>query len=232
MALALAVGTTLLGSDFPARAERVEVETTRGAVALLDAGDYLVLQRHGLDEYRAPHAIDHGANLMALAERGADRVMAICSCGSLHREIAPGTMLAPDDFVAPELGISLYDDARGHLVPGFDVEWRRRVIDAWNECGARIADGGVYRQVPGPRFETAAEIRILAQHADVIGMTMASECVTAAELDISYAAICTVDNLANGIGERPLTAEEFAAGVATTRKRLIPVLDRLPALLG
>ena len=40
-----------------------------------------------------------------------------------------------------------------------------------------LHDGGVYWQVIGPRLETVAEIRLFAQHADVVGMTMASECV-------------------------------------------------------
>ena len=60
---------------------------------------------------------------------------------------------------------------------------------------------------------------------------MASECVIACELGLRYAAICTVDNYANGIGERPLTREEFEDGVASTRARVLPVLEAiLPAL--
>ena len=42
----------------------------------------------------------------------------------------------------------------------------------------------------------------MAAHADVVGMTIASECIVAAELGLAYAAICVVDNLANGIGAR------------------------------
>ena len=40
-------------------------------------------------------------------------------------------------------------------------------------------------------------------------MTIASECVAACELGLAYAAICVVDNLANGVGERELTMEEL-----------------------
>jgi 5'-methylthioadenosine phosphorylase len=222
----------MLGSEFPAGAERTEVATDRGPVALLDAGGYLVLQRHGLDAYRAPHAIDHRANLLALAGRGVDRVLAVCSTGALHREIEVGSLLAPHDFVAPELGMSFYDDARGHVIPGLDGEFRADVLAAWNPNAPALADGGVYRQVPGPRFETASEVRLFSQQADVIGMTMASECVLACELGIRYAAICTVDNHANGIGREPLSREEFEAGVAATRSVLFPELAGLVARLS
>lgn len=231
--LALIVGTTLLGSGFPERAERRGVATSRGTVELLDGGDFAVLQRHGLDGYRAPHAIDHRAHLLALREAGCERVLAIGSSGSLHRELAVGTFLAPHDFVAPELELTLFDDARGHRVPGFDDGWRESVIGAWGErVEAPLRNGGVYRQMRGPRFETATEIRLLAKEADVVGMTIASECVLAGEVELPYAAICSVDNLANGVGEAPLTREEFLAGVAANRAGLLEALAALlPGLL-
>ena len=75
--LAVSAGHTLIGSPFAANAQRVEVETLHGRVDLLDAGSYLVLQRHGLNRYRAPHAIDHRANLAALAESGIDRILGV-----------------------------------------------------------------------------------------------------------------------------------------------------------
>ena len=45
-------------------------------------------------------------------------------------------------------------------------------------------------------------------------MTIASECIVAGELGLAYAAVCVVDNLANGVGDQPLTVEEFEAGQA------------------
>jgi len=95
-----------------------------------------------------------------------------------------------------------------------------------------LRDGGVYWQTVGPRFETPAEIRLIAAHADVVGMTIASECVLAGELGISYAAICVVDNLANGVGGAPLAVEDFEAGKATNRAKLIGGLEPLAAELG
>ncbi len=230
--LAVVGGHSILGGAFDAGAPRLEVDLAGGPVAVLDAGDHVVLQRHGLDRYTAAHAIDHRANLRALVELGCDRVLALSSVGALRTELGVGTMLAPDDFIALHLGLSHFDDDLGHRVPSFDEAWRREVIDVWaTRGGAELRDGGVYWQTIGPRFETRAEIRLLAAHADVVGMTVASECVLAGELGLRYAAVCVVDNLANGVGDAPLTMEEFEAGKAANQGRLLRALSEVvPAL--
>ena len=87
---------------------------------------------------------------------------------------------------------------------------------------APLVDGGVYWQAFGPRFETPAEIRLIAQYADVVGMTMASECIVAGELGLSYAAVCIVDNLANGLGDQPLTGRSSKPASTPTRQRCSP----------
>jgi 5'-methylthioadenosine phosphorylase len=203
-------------------------ETLLAAVA---GHDVEVLNRHGGDaahgSYVPPNRIDHAANLRSLQSAGCDRVLAVCSVGSLKQEIAVGTLVCPDDFIALQLGITTFDDTRGHLPPGFDQEWRRRVLAARSGGAAPVEDGGVYWQTIGPRFETPAEIRLLAAHADLVGMTMASECIVAGELGLSYAAICVVDNLANGIGDAPLDLEALEADRAENAARLAGALEAL-----
>jgi 5'-methylthioadenosine phosphorylase len=186
----------------------------------LDVGDATLIPRHG-DPYTQPHRIDHAANMQRLVDAGCDRVLALGSVGGLRRELGVGTFLCPDDFIALHVGKSAFGDRRSHAVAGFDSVWRAQVVDAWAaSADAELLDGGVYWESIGPRFETPAEIRLIAQHADVIGMTIASECVIAGELGLRYAAVCIVDNLANGVGESELTVEEFEAGRAQNRDRL------------
>ena len=193
---------------------------------MLDAGDHVVLQRHGLDGYTPGHRVDHARNVAALAAVGCDRILAISSVGSLRLDLSVGTFLAPDDFIAlDQPSTPVFDDERGHVVPGFDPAWRERVVSVWNSAtGHPLVDGGVYWQSNGPRFETAAEVRYQAAHAHVVGMTMASECIAACELDVAYAAVCVVDNLGNGLGERPLTMEEFESGKRSNREQLLAAL--------
>ncbi len=202
--------------------------------AELPHGDWELLQRHGApDAYVLPHLIDHVANLRSLADAGCDRVLAISSVGSLRQELEPGAMLCPDDFIALDSApLSAHDDSSAHRVPGFDQDWRAQVREAITDAGVEIADGGVYWQATGPRLETPAEIRLIAKHADVIGMTLASECVVAGELGLRYAAICVVDNLANGVGDTALSLEQIEANREFTSGRLLAALTRALPKLG
>jgi 5'-methylthioadenosine phosphorylase len=195
-----------------------------------------IVQRHGGAEgtYALPHEIDHAANLRPLLEQGCDRVLGIGSVGSLSTALAVGSLLCPDDFIALQMGASIFEDARAHSAPGFDPRWRDEVIEAWRASGQEPRDGGVYWQTLGPRFETPAEIRLIAAHADVVGMTIASECVVAGELGLDYAALCIVDNLANGIGDGTLDVagleDDRLANAARLRDGLAAVLPRLGAV--
>jgi 5'-methylthioadenosine phosphorylase len=228
------------GNSLPPEAEAFEgpeVEVQAGGerpVRAIDAGSIVLIQRHGPDRKIPAHLIDYHANIRAVCELGCDRVLALGSSGSLRLEWGVGTVVCPDDFYAPEVTPSFYDDPRGHSVPGFDPEWRRTVVGAWGSLTETpVIDGGVYAQARGPRFETPAEVRALAQHADLVGMTIAAEAILAREATLAYAAICTIDNLANGIAEEPLTLEEYRRGRDRTGARLLAdLVSVLPALAG
>jgi 5'-methylthioadenosine phosphorylase len=212
--LAVVLGSSATGS----RGERV--------AATARAHDAAVLQRHGERDYTLPHRIDHAANIRSLLEAGCDRALAIGSVGSLKEGIGVGSLVCPDDFIALQLGVTTFDDARAHIAPGFDHDWRERVLAASAAIDG-LLDGGVYWQAIGPRFETPAEIRMIASHADLVGMTMASECILAGELGLAYAAICAVDNLANGIGAGPLSVAELESDRDANAIRLHDTLDAL-----
>lgn len=221
--LAVILGSNALG---PGGGEVAAAAAEHGAA---------VVQRHGdAADYVLPHEIDHAANLRPLVEQGCDRVLAIASVGSLRTDLPVGSMVCPDDFIALHVSASIFADTRAHSAPSFAAHWRAELIAAWAEGGEAPVDGGVYWQTIGPRFETPAEIRMIAAHADVVGMTIASECVIAGELGLEYAALCVVDNLANGLAERELSIDEMEADriINATRLRdgLAAVLPRLGAV--
>jgi 5'-methylthioadenosine phosphorylase len=221
--LAVILGSNALG---PGGGEIAAAAAEHGAA---------VVQRHGSpDAFVLPHEIDYAANLRPLVEQGCDRVLAIASVGSLRADLPVGTFVCPDDFIALQVGASIFADNRAHTAPGFAPRWRKEVVDSWGAEGEAAVDGGVYWQTIGPRFETPAEIRMIAAHADLVGMTIASECVIAGELGLEYAAICVVDNLANGLAEGQLSVDEMEADrlINATRLRdgLAAVLPRLGAV--
>ena len=79
--------------------------------------------------------------------------------------------------------------------------------------------GGVYVQTRGPRIETVAEVAALAKIADIVGMTVASEATLACELGMDFAALCTIDNYANGLGADVLTYNHILSTSKTYRHR-------------
>jgi 5'-methylthioadenosine phosphorylase len=206
----------------------VVVGSSLAATELSGATDrtVVIVNRHGDPPSTPAHRIDHAAVLGELAAAGCTRVLALGSTGSLRPDWPVGTMVAPDDFFGPWVTPTIHDDHRGHTVPGFDATWRAAVIDAWRS-GAEVplVDGGVYVQALGPRFETPAEIRFFASVGDIVGMTLASECIVAAELGLAYAAVCAVDNLANGLGSADLTPEDHLTGVVANRDRVAAALQ-------
>jgi 5'-methylthioadenosine phosphorylase len=222
--LAVILGSNALG---PGGAEIAAAAAEHGAA---------VAQRHGGSdgEYVLPHEIDHEGNLRAVAEQGCDRVLGIGSVGSLKAEIPVGAFVCPDDFIALDQGESIFADERAHSAPGFAARWRAEVLEAWAASGGQPRDGGVYWQALGPRFETPAEIRLMAAHADVVGMTIASECVVAVELGMEYAALCVVDNVANGLAAEPISVAAMEAdriaNATRLRAGLTAVLPRLGAV--
>lgn len=202
------------------------------AAAAAEHGAAIVQRHDSSQDYVLPHQIDHAANLRPLAEQGCDRVLAIASVGSLKTELAVGSLVCPDDFIALHLGYSVFGDQRAHTAPSFDARWRAEVVAAWGAGGETPVDGGVYWQTLGPRFETPAEIRLMAAHADVVGMTVAAECIVAGELGLDYAAVCVVDNLANGLGESELSVIEMEADRLINAEKLREGLARVLPQLG
>ena len=231
--LAVIYGYSLPEGAHPVEGERVEVDGGGARpVEAIDAGEVIGLPRHGLDRAVPAHLVDHHANVRALCELGCGRVLALGSAGSLRLDLEVGSFVCPDDFYAPETAPTFYVDPRGHSVPGFDLGWRKRILDTWRELNAtELVDGGVYAQTIGPRFETPAEVRALARVADVVGMTLAAETVLAGEASLAYTAICSVDNLANGLWDQPLTVEDYQRGRDLTAQALQAALEAvLPAL--
>ena len=91
---------------------------------------------------------------------------------------------------------------------------------------------GIYAALPGPHYETPAEIRMLrALGADLVGMSTVLEAIAARHLDAEVLAISLVTNPAAGMAAAPLdhgdviaAAEASAARVGGLLAELLPVL--------
>ena len=85
-----------------------------------------------------------------------------------------------------------------------------------------IVDGGVYGATQGPRLETAAEIKRLAQDGcAMVGMTGMPEAYLARELGMAYATCAVMANWAAGIadGEIQMADIEYVLNQGMTQVR-------------
>ncbi len=186
------------------------------------------LPRHGEGHTTAPHRIDYRANLWALHTLGVERVVSTNAVGGINARYHPGDLIIPDDFVdlTKLRAITFYDEApvtHIDMTEPYCPELRKILTQAAGGSDRRIWEKGVYACTEGPRFETPAEIRMLRTlGCDIVGMTGFPEVVLARELEICYATVCYVSNMAAGMQSR-LTAEE----VAEEGRRTLPVLRQV-----
>ncbi len=223
-------GSAFLRGTAPPGSEERVVETARGEVRVRVGPSYVFIRRHGHDRYRPPHRIDHHAHVLALASLGVRRAVSFCSVGALEPTLRPGTVIVPDDYLSFHPPPTFADDERLHIIPALDPSLRAHLLAvARSAAESDVRDGGVYAETRGPRFETRAEIRLLAAHADVVGMTGASEATLLQERGIASAIVGIVDNYAHGIDARPLTMEAFDRQLEENSHRARAILDRLMA---
>lgn len=188
------------------------------------------LSRHGLQRL-PPHRINYRANLAAFKDLGVSRVIGVNSVGSLKREILPGFVLIPHDFLCPWEVISIHEVRAVHITPTLNAELRNLLVRGAAEARVKFYNGGIYVHTRGPRLETKAEVAMLSQFGDVVGMTMAHEATLSQEFGLAYASICSVDNYAHGLVEEPLREEEIARSArenaAQIERVLLKALERM-----
>jgi len=211
----------IVGSGFSEIKPNKSVKTPYGDVQVDQQHYKIVLQRHGKGVQ--PHKINHKANIMAMKELGVHAIVGVSSTGSLKEHIKPGGLVVVSDFMQLSGIPTFYEDKMHFTVPVISDVVRRMIIDA---CASlSVHHQGVYAQTSGPRFETAAEVRMLSHFADIVGMTIAKEATLACEAHIPYGALCSVDNYANGLGK--LSMSDIKKNQAAVLKKIKKVLGAL-----
>lgn len=221
--LALLQDVTAKAMETPYGSPSAEVRIGR-----IGTTEVAYLARHGPGHAVPPHRINHRANVWALKELGVRRILGTSSVGSLKKDLRPGSLVVPHDYLCLWDLPTFFDEKVVHATPQLDEAVRRAALTATRKARVRVRGRAVYAQTRGPRLETKAEIRLLKDYADVVGMTMASEATLAAELGLGYACLCTVDNYAHGIAARPLSFEQILEGA---RRNAEKVAALLPGIL-
>ncbi len=98
----------------------------------------------------------------------------------------------------------------------YDQELRKVIKETAKENGIDLKEG-VYLQLTGPSFESAAEIRMMrTMGTDAVGMSTAVEAITARHMGMRVCGVSCICNLAAGMTKNPLTHEEVQEAAAKT----------------
>ena len=139
-----------------------------------------------------------------LAEFGIRDLLLTNAAGGINRRFRPGDFMCLTDHinfmgVNPLRGESLPDRPRFvDLTQTYDVGLNQLLRKAARQNGVRL-HAGVYLAVPGPSYETPAEIRAFARlGADAVGMSTVPEAIVARQCGLKVAAVSCITNLAAG----------------------------------
>jgi len=154
-----------------------------------------------------------------LARWGVARLVLTNACGALNERAAPGDAVVVEEVVDLQVApgaepprLAATGGARAAACAGALSPWLRAVT-------------GRYVAVPGPQYETPAEVRWLARFGDVVGMSTAPEVRAALRSGQSLVVVALVVNRAGwaaGHAEVVGTAARIAAGLG---KALLPLTD-------
>jgi len=213
-------GTSLLdysGSDL----QKKLVQTPYGSSWIFSGEEFALILRHQFQ--KGPHLINYRSHIAALKLSGVDRIISFASTGSLNPDLKPGLRLVPDDFITLDPVPTIFNHSIGHILPEFDIKMRKQLLN----ISPDTKDGGTYLQTSGPRLESKSEITWMAIHADVVGMTLVNELSISNEMKIPLAAVCTIDNYANGICDVSISYESILKTARENQKQTLELLFKI-----
>lgn len=187
--------------------------STIRSIKIRDKNVLVFLGRTHYYENRNVTQVAHAVRTMA--EVGIQTVILTNGCGGINPAWEPGTSVLISDHInltaaSPLIGAEFVD-----LVDLYSPRLRSLAL----EIDPGLAEG-VYAQVPGPHYETPAEIRMLrAMGADLVGMSTALEAIAARAAGMEVFGLSLVTNKAAGItGDALNHAEVLETGrQASTR---------------
>lgn len=148
---------------------------------------------------------------------GIEKIIMANAAGGINTEYNPGDLVMITDHIkffddSPLRGedASMFGTGRFFDMSDTYCEYlRNRVMGEFSdETGIKLKTG-VYAYMPGPQFETPAEIRALrTMGADLVGMSTVPEVIMAAACNLKVLGISVVSNMAAGVSPRALTLSE------------------------
>lgn len=141
---------------------------------------------------------------------GAPIYFASNAAGGIRRDLSAGDLMILEDH----MNLTGQSPLTGHVEPGderfpdmsapYDPALRDLLRKSAEKVGVTVKEG-VYAWLPGPAFETRAEVRMLERlGADAVGMSTVPEVLVARAMGMRVAGMSCIANAASGIGDTPV----------------------------
>ncbi len=180
--------------------------------------------------YEGLSLVDVVRPVRVLVALGARVLILTNAAGATRPDIRPGQLVLLRDHInmladSPLRGPN--DERFGPRFPdmsqAYDPELRQLAHQAAKAAGVRLREG-VYACMPGPAYETPAEVAMMARlGADLVGMSTVPEVIAARHMGARVLGISCVTNYGAGLSEQPLSHDE----VAETAQRVAADFQRL-----
>lgn len=169
--------------------------------------------------------------IRVLGRLGVKTLILTNAAGGINTAFNQGALMVIDDHINllganPLTGPN--DERLGRRFPDMSEVYSARLRgladDAAGAAGLAI-EHGVYVAVPGPSYETPAEIRAFrALGADAVGMSTVPEAIVARHMGVEVLGVSCISNMAAGILPQPLTEEEVIETTARVRDQFVALL--------
>ncbi len=178
-------------------------------------GKNIMIMQGRFHYYEGHPMKDIALAIRAMKMLGVEKLIVSAAVGSLNLKLKPGSLCVLKDhinFMCNNPLIGNHDPAFGPMF--FDLTYAyaqplRKIALAAAKKLKINAGEGVYLAATGPNFETPAEIQMFKKWgADVVGMSVVPEVLTARQCGIEVLGLAWVSNLGCGISKHPLSHEE------------------------
>lgn len=217
-------------STVAGHAGRLVIGTLAGATVCAMQGRFHYYEGYSMQQVTLP--------VRVMQRLGIDTLIVTNAAGGLNPSFAVGDIMLIDDHINlvgmaganPLLGANL--EEFGPRFPAANRVYTRRLRQVAEEVARDAAINlrhGVYIQLAGPNFETAAEVRMLrAWGADAVGMSTVAETMVAHHAGMNVLGFSTITNVA--IDELDAEGQPTHDEVMDAGKIIVPRLTEL--LLG
>jgi len=204
LSIGIITGTGVTEHFDLSRPRTVRTRFGRATVFTDPGGEFFIIPRHGAAHKSPPHGINYRANIAALEQLGVKDVIASSAVGSMNQGFKVGSIGLIEQFLdfTKRRQTTFFEEKVVHtdMTNPYSARLNQEILAAAKRTGVDVVSHLTYVCAEGPRFETAAEIKMYKiLGGDVVGMTGVPEVVLANEKKLEYASVVLATNWAAGM---------------------------------